>query len=66
MLYSGICISKTPHKVIGNLYFTELGEPYIQYRDTKTMIVIRYLVYWHSIRKILIPRHLNICFIIKV
>lgn len=52
MLYSGICISKTPHKVIGNLYFTELGEPYIQYRDAKTMIVIRYLVYWHTICKI--------------
>ena len=48
MLYSGLTISSSPQLIIGELYFTQLGEPYIEVQNNN-QTVVRYEAFPDSI-----------------
>lgn len=52
MLYSGLTISAKPQNITGKLYFTQLGEPYIEVLNDN-LHTIRAEVYSNSIQPIL-------------
>lgn len=52
MLFSGLSISDKPKFIIGELFFTELGEPYIESCTIPQSHIERSEVFWHTIKAI--------------
>lgn len=52
MLFSGLSISDNPKIIIGKLFFTELGEPYIESDTITKSNIKRALVFGHTIKAI--------------
>lgn len=52
MLFTGLSISDKPKFIIGELFFTELGEPYIESSTIPPSNIERSEVLWHTIKAI--------------
>ena len=53
MLFRGMTISETPHIIIGNLYFSQDGDAYIEYKNKTSNHYTRSLVLWCSIQPLI-------------